>query len=74
MCGIAGELAFDRRVDPSAAYLQAMQEALSPRGPDQHGAFLASGCALLHRRLSVIDQKGKLVSFTGLTADTFIIF
>ncbi|MBE6955479.1 MAG: asparagine synthase (glutamine-hydrolyzing) [Ruminococcaceae bacterium] len=58
MCGIAGELAFDRRVDPGASYLQAMQEALSPRGPDQHGAFFASGCALLHRRLSVIDPAG----------------
>lgn len=58
MCGIAGELAFDRRIEPGADYLQAMQESLSPRGPDQHGAFFASGCALLHRRLSVIDPVG----------------
>ncbi len=58
MCGIAGELAFDRRIEPSAEYLSQMQDSLSPRGPDQHGAFFAHGCALLHRRLSVIDPEG----------------
>lgn len=58
MCGIAGELAFDRRIEPGAPYLETMQEALAPRGPDQHGAFFAHGCALLHRRLSVIDPEG----------------
>ena len=60
MCGIAGELAFDRQIDPGAAYLQAMQATLARRGPDQAGQFFTSECALLHRRLCVIDPAGGL--------------
>ncbi|MBR5093896.1 MAG: asparagine synthase (glutamine-hydrolyzing) [Oscillospiraceae bacterium] len=69
MCGIAGELRFDRRIDPNAAYLSAMQEAIAPRGPDQAGSFFADHCALLHRRLAVIDPEGGLqpMHFSGLT-------
>ncbi len=69
MCGIAGELAFDRRIDPNAAYLSDMQNALAPRGPDQQGRFFSNGCALLHRRLSVIDPEGgaQPMHFAGLS-------
>ena len=69
MCGIAGELAFDRRIDPGADYLRAMQQSIAPRGPDQEGSFFATGCALLHRRLCVIDPDGGMqpMHFSGLS-------
>mgnify|MGYP003294409602 CR=1 FL=1 len=57
MCGIAGELAFDRPIDPGAAYLQAQSEALYRRGPDQGGTYCDAHAALLHRRLAVVDPE-----------------
>lgn len=35
-----------------------MSESLAPRGPDQSGAYYHHGCALLHRRLVVVDPAG----------------
>lgn len=35
-----------------------MSEALSRRGPDEHGEYIRRHGALLHRRLSVIDPQG----------------
>lgn len=55
MCGIAGELAFDRPVDPNAPYLRAQEEALFRRGPDQGGTYCDGMAALVHRRLAVVD-------------------
>ena len=55
MCGIAGELAFDRPVDPNASYLRAQTEALFRRGPDQGGTYCDGRAALVHRRLAVVD-------------------
>lgn len=55
MCGIAGELGFDRPIDPHAPYLQAQAEALYRRGPDQGGQFCDGRAALIHRRLAVVD-------------------
>ena len=60
MCGIAGELAFDRPVEAHAPYLQAQAEALYRRGPDQGGAYCDGHAALIHRRLAVVDpEKGR---------------
>jgi asparagine synthase (glutamine-hydrolysing) len=60
MCGIAGELAFDRPVQAHAPYLQAQAEALYRRGPDQGGTYCDSHAALIHRRLAVVDPvKGR---------------
>ena len=56
MCGIAGWLLDDRRRD-GAAELQRMLKAISHRGPDDTGTYIAeeSGVALGHNRLSIID-------------------
>ena len=60
MCGIAGELAFDRPVEAHAPYLQAQAEALYRRGPDQGGTYCDGYSALIHRRLAVVDpEKGR---------------
>ena len=56
MCGIAGELRFDR--PPDAAAVRRMSDALCHRGPDAEG-FHEDGCAALaHRRLSILDLSG----------------
>lgn len=55
MCGIAGELAFDRPLHGDAAYVKAQEESLFRRGPDQGGIFCDGHAALIHRRLSVVD-------------------
>ncbi|HKW13465.1 MAG TPA: asparagine synthase (glutamine-hydrolyzing) [Candidatus Krumholzibacteria bacterium] len=55
MCGIAGvvELDADGQGDPAA--LHRMVDAMSTRGPDDHGTLMCSRAALGVRRLSVID-------------------
>jgi asparagine synthase (glutamine-hydrolysing) len=59
MCGIAGFL-----VPPGAAVsrviLENMTRTLTRRGPDDEGFFVddSGGCALGHRRLSIIDLEG----------------
>ena len=57
MCGIAGW--FDSRLDLTEKQdiLEAMSAELRRRGPDEHGAYIKQNCALLHRRLSVIDPE-----------------
>jgi asparagine synthase (glutamine-hydrolysing) len=53
MCGIAGELRFDRA--PDAAAVRRMSDALRHRGPDAEGHAAPSHVALAHRRLSILD-------------------
>ncbi len=57
MCGIAGAVdasgaALDRRA------LQAMDDDMRRRGPDDEGTFVDGACMLGHRRLSIIDLGG----------------
>ncbi len=58
MCGIAGELAFDRVVRGEEEYVQKQAEALRRRGPDQGGLWCDGSALLIHRRLSVVDLAG----------------
>ena len=53
MCGLGGEIAWGRAPDLDA--LARIGESLAPRGPDAAGHWHASGVALVHRRLKVID-------------------
>ncbi len=54
MCGIAG---YWGRSSPDAAVAERMASRLAHRGPDDAGVWLdeATGIALAHRRLSIID-------------------
>ena len=54
MCGIAGILSFDER-PVFASDLRAMCDAISHRGPDDDGFYVARGVGLGMRRLSIID-------------------
>jgi asparagine synthase (glutamine-hydrolysing) len=50
MCGIAGYIGKGNKSD-----LERMAEALSHRGPDDHGTWEGSGVGFAHTRLSIID-------------------
>ncbi len=62
MCGIAGVIDKTGRRAPEdlAALAQAMADAMPYRGPDDSGVWTdpQGGCALAHRRLSIIDTSG----------------
>ncbi len=53
MCGIAGELSFQKTPDGEA--LRRMAHAIRHRGPDGDGFFEAGPIALAHRRLAILD-------------------
>ncbi len=57
MCGIAGW--FDNHHDfrEMRDVLGEMSAQLRRRGPDEHGEYIRRHCALLHRRLAVIDRE-----------------
>ncbi len=54
MCGIAGELRFDRRPADLAA-VERITHHLAPRGPDAHGFHSQGPIVLGHRRLKIMD-------------------
>lgn len=54
MCGICGEIRFDRS-NPAIESLQEMSSALASRGPDSAGVFQMNRIATAHRRLKIID-------------------
>lgn len=54
MCGIAGQLVHARR-QPDAGTLSAMALAMTYRGPDDEGIYIADHIGLVHRRLSIRD-------------------
>ena len=53
MCGIAGELAFDRAADVDG--VQRMAATMAARGPDGAGSWSHDAVAFAHRRLKIID-------------------
>lgn len=55
MCGIAGQLKFNGRVEET--YIFSMTNAIKHRGPDGDGVYVNAGAtlALGHRRLSFLD-------------------
>jgi asparagine synthase (glutamine-hydrolysing) len=69
MCGIAGIIG---RGDETA--YGRMLKTLERRGPDQEGAWLCGGAALLHRRLSVVDlQNGRQPMALRWKNETYVL-
>lgn len=58
MCGICGELRFDRQVADLSA-IQRMTAMLWQRGPDHGGSYSDGPLGFGHRRLSIIDLSVK---------------
>ncbi len=57
MCGIAGWFDTQTDMNEKREILRKMSAELRRRGPDEHGEYLRRSCALLHRRLAVIDPE-----------------
>lgn len=55
MCGICGVLELDSAVRVERSVLQAMNERIHHRGPDDEGYFTSGNVGLAMRRLSIID-------------------
>ena len=55
MCGIAGWISDNENMIDRIDILNKMSRTLCRRGPDENGMFLTPDCAMLHRRLTVID-------------------
>jgi asparagine synthase (glutamine-hydrolysing) len=56
MCGIAGIISENQRVD--AEIIRRMCETMVHRGPDDEGIHVEAGCGVGMRRLSIIDVAG----------------
>ena len=69
MCGIAGQICPRGLTPRPPDFYEYALSTMERRGPDQEGLWLDSCCALLHRRLSVIDlEKGtQPMSIDGCT-------
>lgn len=60
MCGIAGEISPKGLSPRPSGFYEHILSTMTRRGPDQAGSYYTKHCALLHRRLSVIDpEKGR---------------
>ncbi len=60
MCGIAGQISFEKNMRDQTAIMEGMSAVLAPRGPDASGSYYDENAALVHRRLIVIDpENGK---------------
>ena len=71
MCGICGEVRWDGHL-PSAQRVEAMTQAMEPRGPDAAGIASHGNASFGHRRLKIIDlsdraQQPMVDSDLGLT-------
>ena len=58
MCGIVGVYYFDREMSVSEGELNAMNDAIFHRGPDDAGIHVAGNVGFGMRRLSIIDLAG----------------
>lgn len=69
MCGIAGQISPKGLPHRSPDFYGDMLSTMTRRGPDQEGQLITAHCALLHRRLSVIDPGGgtQPMSIDGFT-------
>ncbi len=71
MCGIAGQVGPHHRGEDG---VRRMLQALSHRGPDEEGLYLAPGVALGHRRLSIIDVGGGRQPLANEDGSVWVVF
>ncbi|NCP18059.1 MAG: amidotransferase 1, exosortase A system-associated [Erythrobacter sp.] len=74
MCGIAGLFARNPSASIDRQVLVRMRDAMTHRGPDGEGLWAASGVALAHRRLSVIDVEGSPQPMHSADGRAVIVF
>ena len=59
MCGFVGFANFRENVSNNKNILEKMNNTLSKRGPDEEGYYIDKHVALAHKRLIVVDPKGR---------------
>ena len=50
MCGIAGQIGYERNMRQMSAVMAQMSAAIAPRGPDASGIYVDDNAYLVHRR------------------------
>ena len=63
MCGFVGFANFKETVSNNKNILEKMNNTLSKRGPDEEGYYIDNNVALAHKRLIVIDPKGRKTAY-----------
>jgi asparagine synthase (glutamine-hydrolysing) len=74
MCGICGIYNFDRDETVRAEVLQAMNQQLLHRGPDDEGRYIAQNVGLAMRRLSIVDLKSGHQPLSNEDGTVWIVF
>ncbi len=59
MCGLVGFTNLKQDISSYKNVLNTMNSTLSKRGPDEDGYYIRKNVALAHKRLIVIDPKGR---------------
>ena len=65
MCGFVGFGNFKEKISDKEIILKNMNDTLSKRGPDEEGFYLNDYIALGHKRLIVLDPKGRKTTYEG---------
>ena len=59
MCGFVGIADFKNDISNKKEILLNMNSTLAKRGPDEEGYYIDKHVALAHKRLIVVDPKGR---------------
>ena len=59
MCGFVGFSSFSSNITQKDKIIKDMNNELSKRGPDEEGYYIENNVCLGHKRLIVIDPKGR---------------
>jgi len=74
MCGIAGFVGMQVPHDEAVSRVHAMCDAITHRGPDSDGYYVAAGVALGMRRLSIIDVIGGQQPISNEDGSVTVVF
>ncbi len=74
MCGICGQYNFGNRAPVHRRDIEAMTKAISHRGPDDEGYYIAGPLGFGFRRLSIIDLAGGHQPMSDQEESVWVIF
>lgn len=63
MCGFVGFINYKENIINREEILKNMNCCISKRGPDEQGYYIKDSVALGHKRLIVIDPKGRKTTY-----------
>lgn len=74
MCGICGQLKFDKDENVNPAAIKQMADSIAHRGPDDEGFYICGQLGFGFRRLSIIDLGGGHQPLSNENGSIWIIF